>query len=37
MVKNLPANAGGIRDQVPSLGWEVPWKEGMATRSRILA
>ena len=22
MVKNPPANAGGIRDLVPSLGWE---------------
>ena len=35
MVKNLPANAGGIRD--PSLGWEDPLEEGMATHSSILA
>ena len=33
-VKNLPA----VRDTwVPSLGWEDPLEEGMATRSSILA
>ena len=27
VVKNLPANAGDIRDiRVPSLGWETPWR-----------
>ena len=35
MVKNPPANAGGIRD--PSLGQEDPLEEGMATHSSILA
>ena len=36
VVKNLPANA---RDQmwVPSLSWEDPLEEGMATHSSILA
>ena len=34
MVKNLPA----IRDTwVPSLGWEDPQEEGLATHSSILA
>ena len=34
MVKNLPA----MRDTwVPSLGWEDPLEEGMATYSSILA
>ena len=37
MVKNLPANKGDIRDTVPSLGWEAPLEEGMATHSSILA
>ena len=37
MVKNLPANAGPIRDGVPSLGREDPLEEGMATHSSILA
>ena len=34
MVKNLPAMQGA---QVPSLGWEDPLEEGMATHSSILA
>ena len=33
-VKNQPA---GQETQVPSLGWEDPLEEGMATRSSILA
>ena len=35
MLKNLPANARGIR--VQSLGQEDPLEEGMATHSSILA
>ena len=35
-VKNLPANAGDVRD-VGSVPWEDPLEEGMATHSRILA
>ena len=34
MVKNLPAMQGA---QVPSLGWEDPLEEDMATHSSILA
>ena len=37
MVKNLPANAGDIEMQVPSLGQENPLEEGTATHSNILA
>ena len=37
MVKNQPTNAGDIRMQVQSLGWEDPLEEGMATHSSILA
>ena len=37
MVKNLPANAGEVRDAVPSLGQEDPLEEGTATHSSILA
>ena len=37
MVKNPPANAGGIRDLVPSVSREDPQEEGMATHSSILA
>ena len=37
MVRNLPANAGDIRMQAWSLGWEDPLEEGMATHSSILA
>ena len=33
VVKNLPANAGDIRD----LGWEDPLEEGLAIHFRILA
>ena len=36
VIKNLPVNAGHARDTVPSLGWEDPMKEEMATRSSIL-
>ena len=36
VVKNLPANAGDIRDTVRSLGWEEPLEEGMAIHSSIL-
>jgi len=37
VVKNLPANAGDIRDAVPSLGRKDPLEEEMATHSSILA
>ena len=37
MVKNLPVNAGDIREMVQSLGQEDPLEEGMATHSSILA
>ena len=37
VVKNLPANAGDLRDAVGSLGQEDPLEEGMATHSSILA
>ena len=37
VVKNQPTNAGDIRMQVQSLGWEDPLEEGMATHSSILA
>ena len=37
MVKNLPANAGDIRDMGCILGWEDPLEETMATHSSILA
>ena len=37
MVKNLPASAGDIKDQVQSLGREDFLKEGIATHSSILA
>ena len=38
VVKNLPANAGDIRQvQVQTLRWEDPLEEGMATHSSILA
>ena len=37
VVKNPPANAGDIRDGVPSLGGEDPLEKGMATHSSGLA
>ena len=37
VVKNLPANAGDIRDRVLSLGWENPLEKDVATESSILA
>ena len=37
IVKNLPANAGGARDMVGSLGQEDPLVWEMATQSSILA
>ena len=36
MVKNLPAGAGDVRDEVPSLGQEDPLEEGMAPHSSTL-
>ena len=36
-VKNPPANAGDVRDQVQFLGQEDPQEEGMAMHSSILA
>ena len=37
VVKNLPANAGDMRDMVPSLVRKDPLEEGMKTYTRILA
>ena len=37
MVKNLPANAGDVRDTGLSLGREDPLEKVMATHSSILA
>ena len=37
MVKNLPANAGDVRDMVESLDWENTLEEGKAIHSSILA
>ena len=37
VVENLPANTGDEGIWVPSLGWEDPLEEGMATHSSILA
>ena len=37
VVKNLPANAGDVRDAVLSVGWEDPREKEMATQSSILA
>ena len=37
VVKNPPANGGGRREVVWSLGWEDPWEEDMATHSSIFA
>ena len=37
MVKNLPANAGDIEMQVPSLGPEDPLKEGLSNHYSLLA
>ena len=36
VIKNLPTNAGGTVDGVPSLGWKDTLEEEMATRSSIL-
>ena len=36
MVKNPPANAGGIRDTGLNLGQEDSLEEGMATHSSVL-
>ena len=36
-VKNLPAKQEMQETLVPSLGWEDPLQEGMATHSSILA
>ena len=37
VVKNLPANAGDLRDAGSIPGLEDPLEEGMATHSSILA
>ena len=37
MVKNLPADAGDIKDVGSILGWEDPLEQGLATHSSILA
>ena len=36
MVKNLPYNAGGIRDTGSPVGQEYPLEKGMTTHSSIL-
>ena len=36
MVKNLPANAGNLRDAGWILGWEDPLEEQIATHFNIL-
>ena len=36
-VKNPPANAGDLKIQVPSLGWEDSLEEGKAIHSSVLA
>ena len=37
VVKNLPVNAGDVRDAGLIPGWEDPLEEDMATHSSILA
>ena len=37
MVKNMPASAGDIKDQVRSLDQKDPLEKGMAAHSSILA
>ena len=37
MVKNLPANAGDVRDESSIPGLEEPLEEGVATQFSILA
>ena len=37
VVNSLPASAGDEETWVPSLGWEDPLEEGMATHSSIPA
>ena len=39
VVKNLPANAGEVReaDLIPGGRGKIPWAEGMATHSSIFA
>ena len=37
VVKNLPANAGDVKDKGLILGWEDPLEKGMANHSSILA
>ena len=34
---NLPANAGGVRDEGSIMGWEDPLEEGMEIHFSILA
>ena len=37
VVKNLPANAGDVRDEVLSVGWKDPLEKEMATAFSIHA
>ena len=37
VVKNLPADAGYIRESIQALGWEDPLEKETATHSSILA
>jgi len=36
-IKNLPANAGDVKDKGSILNWEDPLEKGTATHSSILA
>ena len=37
VIRNPPTNAGDVKTEVQSLGWEDPLEKGMATHSSILA
>ena len=37
VIKNLPANAGDVKDVGSVLGGEEPWEEGIAINSSSLA
>ena len=37
VVMNLPASAGGVRDEGSIMGWEDPLEEGMEIHFSILA
>ena len=37
VIRNPPTNAGDVKTEVQSLGWEDPLEKGMATHSSTLA